>query len=45
QECEDRIKEETMATIRVVPLEQEHKGSCVFCGSESGQQVYFARAY
>jgi len=45
QECEDLIKEETMATIRVIPLEQNKKGRCVCCGSESDQWVYFARAY
>jgi prolyl-tRNA synthetase len=45
QDCEDKIKEETMATIRVVPLGQEEKGKCVFCQAEAGQWVYFAKAY
>jgi prolyl-tRNA synthetase len=45
QECEDKIKEETMATIRVVPLEQEEKGKCVLCQADASQWVYFARAY
>jgi prolyl-tRNA synthetase len=45
QECEDRIKEETMATIRVIPLEQGKKGKCVLCKAESDKWVYFARAY
>jgi len=45
QECEDRIKEETMATIRVIPMEQGHKGRCLVCGKESDTWVYFARAY
>ncbi len=45
QDCEDKIKEETMATIRVVPLEQKQKGKCVLCQSDAGQKVYFARAY
>jgi prolyl-tRNA synthetase len=45
QECEDKIKEETMATIRVIPLEQNEKGKCVFCRADAGQWVYFARAY
>ncbi len=45
QECEDKIKEETMATIRVIPLEQDKKGKCVLCQSESDKWVYFARAY
>ena len=45
QDCEDKIKEETMATIRVVPLEKEEKGKCVFCQAGADQWVYFARAY
>ncbi len=45
QDCEDKIKEETMATIRVIPLEQNKQGRCVRCQSRSGQWVYFARAY
>lgn len=45
QECEDRIKEETMATIRVIPLEKEEVGHCVYCQADAGQWVYFARAY
>jgi len=44
--CEDRIKEETMATIRVIPLEkQEGSGRCVLCGKVGRELVYFARAY
>jgi prolyl-tRNA synthetase len=45
QECEDKIKEETMATIRVVPLEQKEKGNCVLCQANAGEWVLFARAY
>lgn len=45
QDCEDRIKEETMATIRVVPFEQKSKGKCVLCQADATQKVYFARAY
>jgi prolyl-tRNA synthetase len=46
--CEDKIKEETMATIRVVPLNQEREepaGKCICCGKDAGELVYFARAY
>jgi prolyl-tRNA synthetase len=44
--CEDRIKEETMATIRVIPLEKEEgSGRCVRCQKEGKELVYFARAY
>jgi prolyl-tRNA synthetase len=45
QKCEDSIKEETMATIRVIPFEQEDKGKCVLCQADAGQLVYFAKAY
>ena len=46
QECEDRIKDETGATIRAIPLEEEPIWSnCVFCGNQSDKVAYFARAY
>jgi prolyl-tRNA synthetase len=46
--CEDKIKEETMATIRVIPLDEEGPASgerCVCCGHEAKAKAYFARAY
>jgi prolyl-tRNA synthetase len=46
--CENKIKEETMATIRVIPLNQEKEkpaGRCVYCQKEAQELVYFARAY
>jgi len=44
--CEDRIKEETGATIRVVPLKDEKAfASCVRCGKKADKVVYFGRAY
>jgi prolyl-tRNA synthetase len=46
--CEDKIKEDTMATIRVIPLElksQAGPGACVCCGKEAKALAYFARAY
>jgi len=46
QECEEKIKEETGATIRLVPFERENLFSgCVCCGGEAKEVVYFARAY
>jgi prolyl-tRNA synthetase len=34
QECEDKIKEETGADIRVIPFENENKdGKCIYCDS------------
>jgi prolyl-tRNA synthetase len=48
QACEDKVKEETMASIRVIPLDQETgtpRGRCLSCGREAPTLVYFARAY
>jgi len=45
-ECEAKVKEETTATIRCIPLEQEPgTGRCVVCGRESRERAVFARAY
>jgi prolyl-tRNA synthetase len=45
-ECEMKIKEETKATARCIPLERsEEEGKCVLCGDVSKTKVYFARAY
>jgi prolyl-tRNA synthetase len=45
-ECEAKLKEETRATARCMPLElPEGEGRCVYCGINSTQKVYFARAY
>jgi prolyl-tRNA synthetase len=44
--CEEKIKEETGATIRLVPFEKEKVFSnCVFCGKKADQVVFFAKAY
>lgn len=48
QVCEEKIKEETMATIRVILLDQDKKaarGKCVFCQKPTETIVYFGRAY
>ncbi|HVN54067.1 MAG TPA: proline--tRNA ligase [Anaerolineaceae bacterium] len=45
-ECEARIKEETRATTRNIPLEQPGgTGRCIYCGAEATEKVYFAKAY
>jgi prolyl-tRNA synthetase len=45
-ETEARIKEETKATIRCIPLEDEkEEGKCMVTGKPSKQRVIFARAY
>jgi prolyl-tRNA synthetase len=45
-ETEERIKDETKATIRCIPLNSiEEAGKCVYSGKESARRVLFARAY
>ncbi len=45
-ETEEKIKEETKATIRVIPIdEQPQSGFCIYSGKPSKQRVVFARAY
>jgi prolyl-tRNA synthetase len=45
-EDEQRVQDETKATIRCIPLEQpDQAGHCVLTGKETTQQVIFARAY
>ena len=46
QDCEIDIKEETGATTRCMPFEQENLGDvCVHCGKPAKKMVYFGRAY
>ena len=45
-ETEQKIKEETKATIRVIPFDNKHdEGKCVYSGKPSKQRVVFAKAY
>ncbi|MCK5628043.1 proline--tRNA ligase, partial [Candidatus Bathyarchaeota archaeon] len=45
-ECEEKIKEETGATIRLKPLEKEEEGTkCICCGEKAEGVVFFARSY
>ncbi|MES2515180.1 MAG: proline--tRNA ligase [Bacteroidota bacterium] len=45
-ETEEKIKEETKATIRCIPLNNtQEAGVCIFSGKPSIQRVLFARAY
>ena len=45
-ECEKKIRQETKASIRVIPLESSReKGSCIYCGQPSPGRVTFAKAY
>jgi prolyl-tRNA synthetase len=45
-ECEDKIKEDTTATIRCIAFDQpEDEGKCVVCGKSSRKRVILAKAY
>ena len=46
-ETEEKIKNETKATIRCIPLEGavEEEGTCVYSGKPSSRRVIFARSY
>ena len=45
-ETEEKIKEETKATIRVIPLNNsKEEGKCIYSGKPSSQRVVFAKAY
>lgn len=45
-ETEERVKEETKATIRCIPLDgDETPGTCIFTGRPSKRKVIFARNY
>jgi prolyl-tRNA synthetase len=44
--CEQKVTEETKATIRVLPLEQEDPGAgCVVCGRPGTERATWGRAY
>ena len=45
--CEARIKEDTKATNRCIPLDQEGAGAgrCIVCGQPAEKWSYWARAY
>jgi prolyl-tRNA synthetase len=45
-ETEEKIKEQTKATIRCIPLNnKQEEGTCILTGKPSTQRVLFARAY
>jgi prolyl-tRNA synthetase len=44
--CEEKVKEDTKATVRCIPLDQpDGKGHCIVCGGEAGQKAVFGKAY
>ncbi len=45
-ETEEKIKQQTKATIRCIPLDQtKETGQCILTGAESAGRVVFAKAY
>src|SRR5690606_29807401 len=44
-ETEEKIKEETKATIRCIPFEESEEGKCIYTGKPSKGMVVFAKAY
>ena len=47
-ETEEKIKEETKATIRCIPIDTavcEEEGKCIYSGKPSHRRVLFARSY
>ncbi len=44
-ETEEKIKDETKATIRLIPLEDGSPGKCIISGKPSKKRVLFARSY
>ena len=46
QDCEDKIKEETAADLRVIPSDNQQKSEvCVYCKEKSVTNALFARGY
>jgi prolyl-tRNA synthetase len=44
--CEEKIKQETKATMRCIPLDQSGgPGRCIYCGQEAKEKAIFAKAY
>ncbi|MFQ5941011.1 MAG: proline--tRNA ligase [Nitrososphaerales archaeon] len=44
-ECEDKIKEETGADVRVIPFNQDSLSSCIYCTKQGKHVAFFARGY
>jgi len=45
QTCEDKIKEETGADIRVIPSDNTKAETCIYCKKSGTTNVLFARGY
>lgn len=46
KDCEEKIKEETKATVRCLPLvAKEEEGTCVYCGKKATHRWLFGQSY
>jgi len=46
KDCEIKVKDETKASTRCFPIDQESgEGKCIVCGKPAKRKVYFARSY
>lgn len=43
--CEEQIKIETSATIRLIPFKKEKSEKCIYCEKPAKETVYFAKSY
>jgi prolyl-tRNA synthetase len=44
--CEEKVKEDTKATVRCIPLDQPGgKGQCIVCGKDASQKAVFGKGY
>ncbi len=44
--CEEKIKEDTKATVRCIPFDQpQDHGTCIVCGADATEKAYIAKAY
>ncbi len=45
-DCEAKVKDETGATIRIIPFQHEEpQTGCIHCGQKARDVVYFAKSY
>jgi prolyl-tRNA synthetase len=44
-DCETKVKDDTKATIRVIPFKETDTGKCIVCEKDSPKRVIFAKAY
>ncbi len=46
RDCEEKIKEDTKATVRCISFEHKlEEGKCILCGKPSKRRIHFARSH